>query len=78
MYEISLETDFAAAHRVCQVYPDDWGLKTCTLTDLRGTELADDVPVFLNTAGTFGFSTAGHWWGRSCKKRGISLPSCAI
>ena len=43
---------------------EDWGLQACTLADLRGKTPSDDVKVYVNTVGTFGFSTAGYWWGR--------------
>ena len=62
--QVGIVWDFASAHRVCQVHPVDWGLQACTLTDLRGETPSDSVPLYLNTVGTFGFSTAGHWWGR--------------
>lgn len=61
---LGLVWDFTSAHRVIAVHPEDWGLQACTLADLRGIDPEDDVEVYLNTVGTFGFSTAGHWWGR--------------
>lgn len=61
---IGLVCDFAAAHRIVHIHPEDRGLQACTLADLRGKEPADTVQVYLNTVGTIGFSTAGHWWGR--------------
>lgn len=61
---LGLVWDFVSAHRIVAVHPSDWGLQACTLADRRGKELGGDVEVFVNTVGTFGFSTAGHWWGR--------------
>ncbi len=61
---IAVVWDFKSAHRIVQVHPDDWGLQACTLADLRGVTPVADTPVVLNTVVTFGFSTAGHWWGR--------------
>ena len=57
---IALVWDFKTAHRIVQVHPDDWGLQACTLADLRGSTPSEDAEIYLNTAGTFGFSTAGH------------------
>lgn len=64
MLHIGVVWDFASAHRVCQVHPSEWGSKACTPADLRGSTPSDGVAPYLNTVGTFGFSTAGHWWGR--------------
>lgn len=61
---VGLVWDFASSHRIVLVHPEDWGLQACTLVDLKGKEPSDSVEVYLNTVGTFGFSTAGHWWGR--------------
>ena len=61
---LGLVWGFGSAHRMVAVHPSDWGLQACTLADLRGKEPGDDVEVFVNTVGAFGFSTAGHWWGR--------------
>ena len=32
------------------------------MCDVRA--LPDDAVIYLNKVGTFGFSSAGHWWGR--------------
>ena len=61
---LGLVWDFTAAHRVVAVHKSDWGLQACTLADLRGKIPEDNEELYLNTVGTFGFSTAGHWWGR--------------
>ena len=61
---LGLVWDFTSAHQAVAAHEDDWGLQACTLADLRGKVLGDDVDVYLNTVGAFGFSTAGHWWGR--------------
>lgn len=62
--QLGIVWDFASAHRICQVHPEDWGLQACTLADLRNRTPGDEVEVFFNTVGTFGYITAGHWWGR--------------
>ena len=54
---LGLVWDFTSAHRIVAVHEDDWGLQACTLADLRGREIGEDTDVYLNTVGTFGFST---------------------
>ena len=61
---LGLVWDFTAAHRVVAVHRSGWGLQACTLADLRGKTPSDEDDLYLNTVGTFGFSTAEHWWGR--------------
>ena len=70
---VGLVWDFASAHRIVHIHPDDWGLQACTLVDLKGREPSDSVEVYLNTVGTFGIPSAGYWWGRlaSAIVRGI-------
>ena len=62
MAHIGLVWGFASAHRVIQVRPEDWGVQACTPARPRGRTPSDEVKVYVNTVGTFGFSTAGYWW----------------
>jgi hypothetical protein len=61
---LAIVWDFKSAHRLIQVDPRDWGLQACTMSDLRDEPPKADDDILLNTVGTFGFSTAGYWWGR--------------
>ena len=56
------------AHRGVAAHPNDRGLQAGPLADSRGPEPGDEVDGLANTGGAFGFSTAGHWWGRPAAK----------
>ena len=64
MPHLALVWDFESAHRIVQVAEADWGLQACTTSFCQTDRLPEDALVYLNTVGTFGVSTAGHWWGR--------------
>ena len=66
---IGLEWDSVPAHRGVAAHPNDRGLQAGTLADSRGPEPGDEVDGHANTGGTFGHSTAGHWWGRPAARR---------
>jgi hypothetical protein len=52
----SLLCDVASAHRLVKVRKEEWGLMACVL---------DDPSVrYVNTVGTFGFSSAAYWFSR--------------
>ena len=52
----SLLCDVASAHRLVKVRQEEWGLMACVL---------DDPSVrYVNTVGTFGFSSAAYWFSR--------------
>ena len=56
--------DYKSAHRIVDVAQEDWGLQGCATDSIIAGKPADDAEIFLNTVGTFGFSTAGYWWNR--------------
>ena len=66
---IGLEWDPVPALRGVAAHPNDRGLQAGTLADSRGPEPGDEVDGHVNIGGTFGFSTAGHWWGRLAARR---------
>ena len=51
-----VKLDVKDAHKTIQIQEDDWPFMCCRATD-KG-------PVFVNTCGTFGISSAAYWWGR--------------
>ena len=60
----SLIWDFESAHRLVPVDPVDWGLQSFTRANLAFMDPHPEMEILINTLGTFGFSTAGYWWGR--------------
>ena len=61
---IALVWDFESARRIVPVVEKDWGLQAFTRSTIKDEEPQADTDVYLNTVGTFGFSTAGYWWAR--------------
>ena len=51
-----LAADAEHAHRLVLIDARDWGLQAC--------RASPDDPIFVNTRGTYGLSSAAYWWGR--------------
>ena len=51
-----LAADAKHAHKLVLVRPTDWGLQSC--------RASDKDPLFVNSRGTYGLSSAAYWWGR--------------
>ena len=52
----SLLSDISSAHRLVKIRKEEWGLLAC--------ELDNPEERWLNTVGTFGFSSAAYWFSR--------------
>ena len=51
-----LAADAKHAHKLVLIRPQDWGLQACRASDTD--------PLFINSRGTYGLSSAAYWWGR--------------
>jgi hypothetical protein len=74
---ISLVWDFKGAHCIINVIEEDWGLQACATFAPGPHKPNEEAPLYLNTAGTFGISSAGYWWNRlgGMTSRGIHYAS---